>query len=114
MIALSVLDAHAPPLRVMALHALAYCPRLVYLEEVQEMRVADAAVFARLEAEEGNRWASLELTSPAGVRNPLHRRKTVPAAWGSPSRQACRRSTSWHRRSPPDSHRSSPVVDARL
>ena len=32
--------------RVMALHALAYCERLFYLEEVEEIRVADAAVFA--------------------------------------------------------------------
>ncbi|HEX6984838.1 MAG TPA: CRISPR-associated protein Cas4, partial [Planctomycetaceae bacterium] len=35
-----------PPIRVMALHALAYCERLFYLEEVEELRVADAAVFA--------------------------------------------------------------------
>jgi CRISPR-associated protein Cas1 len=35
-----------PPLRVMALHALLYCPRLFYLEEVEEIRVADAAVYA--------------------------------------------------------------------
>lgn len=34
-----------PPLRVMALHALAYCERLFYLEEVEELRVADTAVF---------------------------------------------------------------------
>jgi CRISPR-associated protein Cas1 len=69
MVALPVVDAHAPPLRVMALHALAYCHRLFYLEEVEEIRVADAAVFAGrelhagLEAEEGDEWASLELTS---------------------------------------------------
>ena len=60
---------HAPPLRVMSLHALAYCPRLFYLEEVEEIRVADAAVFAgrelhaSLEAdEEGERtlrWTPL-------------------------------------------------------
>ena len=30
MITLPVLDSHAPPVRVMALHALAYCPRLFY------------------------------------------------------------------------------------
>lgn len=37
----------APPLlRVMALHALEYCERLFYLEEVEEIRVADAAVHA--------------------------------------------------------------------
>ncbi len=33
-------------LRVMALHALAYCERLFYLEEVEEIRVADDRVFA--------------------------------------------------------------------
>ena len=33
-----------PPLRVMALHALLYCERLFYLEEVEEIRVADAVV----------------------------------------------------------------------
>ncbi len=36
----------APTLRVMALHALQYCERLFYLEEVEEIRVADAAVWA--------------------------------------------------------------------
>ena len=35
-----------PPIRVMALHALHYCERLFYLEEVEEIRVADAAVYA--------------------------------------------------------------------
>src|SRR5215831_13010522 len=71
MIALPVLDPHTPPVRVMALHALAYCPRLFYLEEVEEIRVADAAVFAGrelhagLEAGEDGEWASLELTSAA-------------------------------------------------
>src|SRR5258706_15541240 len=37
---------HDPPLRVMALHALLYCERLFYLEEVEEIRVADANVYA--------------------------------------------------------------------
>jgi len=36
----------AEPLRVMSLHALAYCERLFYREEVEEMRVADASVYA--------------------------------------------------------------------
>src|SRR5262245_745788 len=35
-----------PTLRVMALHALAYCERLFYLEEVEEIRLADERVFA--------------------------------------------------------------------
>jgi len=34
------------PLRVMSLHALLYCERLFYLEEVEEIRVADFAVYA--------------------------------------------------------------------
>jgi len=38
--------ADEPPLRVMALHALLYCERLFYLEEVEEIRVADGAVYA--------------------------------------------------------------------
>lgn len=32
MLPLPVLDPHRPPVRVMALHALAYCRRLFYLE----------------------------------------------------------------------------------
>lgn len=39
-------DTVEPPVRVMALHALAYCERLFYLEEVEEIRVADNAVYA--------------------------------------------------------------------
>ncbi len=42
----SELHEHLPPLRVMALHALLYCERLFYLEEVEEIRVADASVYA--------------------------------------------------------------------
>lgn len=34
------------PIRVMALHALLYCERLFYLEEVEEIRIADASVYA--------------------------------------------------------------------
>lgn len=33
-------------IRVMALHALAYCERLFYLEEVEEIRVTDANVYS--------------------------------------------------------------------
>lgn len=35
-----------PLIRVMALHDLAYCERLFYLEEVEEIRVADANVYS--------------------------------------------------------------------
>ena len=34
------------PLRVMSLHALLYCERLFYVEGVEEIRVADATVYA--------------------------------------------------------------------
>jgi CRISPR-associated protein Cas1 len=36
----------AEPLRIMSLHALEYCERLFYLEEVEEMRLADERVYA--------------------------------------------------------------------
>lgn len=39
-------DSTEPLIRVMALHALAYCERLFYLEEVEEIRIADPAVYA--------------------------------------------------------------------
>lgn len=72
MLPLPVLDSHAPPVRVMALHALAYCPRLFYLEEVEELRVADERVYAgrhlhaALEAKEDDgESVSLELASEA-------------------------------------------------
>ncbi len=35
----------AQPLRIMSLHALAYCERLFYLEDVEEMRVANERVY---------------------------------------------------------------------
>src|SRR3954471_20743824 len=59
-----------PPLRVMALHALAYCHRLFYLEEVEEIRVADARVYAgrelhaSLSADEEGERTQLELADP--------------------------------------------------
>lgn len=64
-------DPDDPLVRVMALHALAYCERLFYLEEVEEIRVADHAVYAgrtlheelRQAEEDGGEWASIELAS---------------------------------------------------
>jgi CRISP-associated protein Cas1 len=55
----------------MSLHALAYCQRLFYLEEVEEIRVADARVYAgrelhaSLEADEEGEQTQLELADPA-------------------------------------------------
>lgn len=56
-------------IRVSALHALAYCPRLFYLEEVEELYTQDAAVFAgrrlhvELEKQEDEEWEDLYLES---------------------------------------------------
>lgn len=60
-------------IRVMALHALAYCERLFYLEEVEEIRVADAAVWAgrrlHVELAEPEEVTSLTLESESlGIR----------------------------------------------
>lgn len=56
-------------IRVSALHAFAYCPRLFYLEEVEELYTQDAAVFAgrrlhaELEKQEDEEWEELFLES---------------------------------------------------
>lgn len=42
---ISRIQEKEPLIRVMALHALEYCERLFYLEEVEEIRVADARVY---------------------------------------------------------------------
>ncbi len=63
-----------PTLRVMALHALAYCERLFYLEEVEEIRVADAAVYAgrrlheELAADEGEMVSLVLESATLGIR----------------------------------------------
>lgn len=66
----------APTLRVMALHALAYCERLFYLEEVEEIRVADESVWAgrtlHLDLDEPGEMVNLTLESDAlGIRGRL-------------------------------------------
>ncbi|MBU0910359.1 MAG: type I-MYXAN CRISPR-associated endonuclease Cas1 [Proteobacteria bacterium] len=65
-----------PLIRVMALHALAYCERLYYLEEVEEIRVADANVYSgrRLhdKIDKGPDIYSLELASERlGIRGKI-------------------------------------------
>ncbi len=56
-------------LRVQSLHALAYCERLFYLEEVERIRLADASVYAgrrlhvEIEREEEGDWHTLDLQS---------------------------------------------------
>jgi CRISPR-associated protein Cas1 len=67
-------DFSAPLTRVMALHALNYCERLFYLEEVEEIRRADDRVYAgrRLhlqEIDEGLETLTVEIESERlGVR----------------------------------------------
>ncbi|HIK50240.1 MAG TPA: type I-MYXAN CRISPR-associated endonuclease Cas1 [Oscillatoriales cyanobacterium M59_W2019_021] len=56
-------------LRISSLHALAYCPRLFYLEEVEELYTQNAEVFAgrrlhtELEKQEDEDWEDLYLES---------------------------------------------------
>jgi CRISPR-associated protein Cas1 len=68
---------------VAALHALAYCERLFYLEEVEEIRIADAAVYAgrtlhaTLDREEGaleKRTLASERLGLTGIVDVLRRR----------------------------------------
>ena len=70
-------------IRVSALHALAYCPRLFYLEEVEELYTQDAAVFAgrrlhaQLEKQEDEEWEELFLESEElGLRGKLDALRT--------------------------------------
>lgn len=62
-------------IRVSALHAFAYCPRLFYLEEVEELYTQDAAVFAgrrlheEIDKQEDEAWEDLYLeSSELGLR----------------------------------------------
>ena len=109
MLPLPLLDSHRPPVRVMALHALAYCRRLFYLEEVEEIRVTDARVFAgrqlhaALEAEDEGESVSLELASDAlgllGKVDCLRRRdgSYIPYEHkrGRPARDAEKQAEAW-------------------
>ena len=61
-------------LRVESLHALAYCERLFYLEEVENVRLADAAVYAgrrlhvELARDEEGEWHLCEISYDAERR----------------------------------------------
>ncbi len=62
-----MLDSHSPLIRVFALRALDYCERLFYLEEVEDIQLADAAVLAgrtlHVELEQGEEQRTFELAS---------------------------------------------------
>ena len=125
---------HEPLIRVMALHAMAYCERLFYLEEVEEIRIADEAVYAgrrlheELAADEGDR-VSLMLESEAlGLKGKIdclrrrdgrlipyeHKRGRArggeegPEAWPSDRLQA------WAYALLLEEHTGSPVEEARI
>ena len=68
----------AEPLRIMSLHALAYCERLFYLEEVEEMRVADERVYAgrRLHVELQKKEDARQ-KNPPGRADFVRQRKTA-------------------------------------
>ena len=66
-----------PLIRVMALHALAYCERLFYLEEVEEIRIADAAVYA------GRR--SMKNSPPMKAKSSVSSWKVKPSAFAAKS-----------------------------
>src|SRR2546430_1815686 len=79
----------AEPLRIMSLHALAYCERLFYLEEVEEMRVADERVYAgrrlhvELEKKESQRKGNV-MVRPEVLRrrkNLIKAEKNEKAPW---------------------------------
>lgn len=75
-----------PLIRVMALHALAYCERLFFLEEVEEIRVADEAVWEgrRLheELDEVEELTSLTLESEVlGLRGRLDAARRRGGGW---------------------------------
>jgi CRISPR-associated protein Cas1 len=85
MVAVSTTPAldRSETIRVNALHALAYCPRLYYLEEVEELYTQDAAVFAgrrlhvELEKGEGEEWTSLVLeNADLGLRGKVDALRT--------------------------------------
>lgn len=62
-----MLDSHSPLIRVFALRALDYCERLFYLEEVEDIQLADAAVLAgrtlHVELEQDEEQRTFELAS---------------------------------------------------
>lgn len=75
--------------RVMALHALAYCERLFYLEEVEGLRVADAAVYAgralhaaALQEEQASGRREFDVASATlGLRGRVDALRLVDGAW---------------------------------
>jgi len=80
-------EAVQETIRVCALHAFSYCPRLFYLEEVEELYTQDAAVFAgrrlheEIEKQEDEEWEDLyledELLGLRGRVDTLRKRESL-------------------------------------
>ena len=70
-----------PLIRVMALHSLLYCERLFYLEEVEEIRIADEAVYAgrrlheELAADEGEMMSLVLESERLGLKGKVDSKK---------------------------------------
>lgn len=119
-----------PLIRVMALHALAYCERLFYLEEVEEIRKADANVFAGRRLHEtldkGPDIYTFELASDRlGIRGKVdcvRRRNGQLMVYEHKKGRSCKGQTAW----PSDrlqvlayalllsEHAGEPIGDARI
>ncbi|MGE0826505.1 MAG: type I-MYXAN CRISPR-associated endonuclease Cas1 [Candidatus Binatia bacterium] len=123
-----------PLIRVMALHALAYCERLFYLEEVEEIRIADAAVYAgrrlheEIAADEGEMISLVLESEILGIRGKVdclrrrdgrlipyeHKRgrsaknDNGPQAWPSDRLQACAYALLV------EEHTDTPIEEARI
>ena len=87
-------DEHSPLIRVHALHALEYCERLFYLEEVEDIRVADAAVYAgrtlHVELEPGTESRSFDLASERlAARTRRYRGKGLLPGFALPDSGCC-------------------------
>lgn len=69
MFPLPVIEPHEPPLRVYSLHALVYCERLFYFQEVENIQVPNEYVYAgrqlhaELAADEDSEFVQIELVS---------------------------------------------------
>jgi CRISPR-associated protein Cas1 len=104
-------ETHEPTLRVSALHALEYCPRLFYLEEVESLYTQDARVFAGRTLHESlahedaelAEKQTLEIESPSlGLRGKLDALRRRNGRWivyehkrGRAKRDADKRAIAW-------------------
>jgi CRISPR-associated protein Cas1 len=104
-------ETHEPTLRVNALHALEYCPRLFYLEEVESLYTQDARVFAGRTLHESlahedaelAEKQTLEIESPSlGLRGKLDALRRRNGRWivyehkrGRAKRDADKRAIAW-------------------